>query len=129
MTLPCDSVTGLCDCTANMASNPVIVNTTTFTPENLYKCGYFVGINSGSKFNSTVFTSVTDEYRNETGWYCGGKTIYSNGTKFNPQDMYDCGKKYGKQFQKKLGNGAMRSSASSKTVLVALLLFFSVYFF
>ncbi|CAL9736446.1 hypothetical protein MOSE0_J09846 [Monosporozyma servazzii] len=127
MTLPCNSVSGICDCTANMASNPVIVNTTSFTPENLYKCGYFVGINDVSKHNGTVFSSM--DSNNETGWYCGGKTIYSNGTKFNPQDMYDCGKKYGEQSQKKVENAAMKGSASSKTVLVALLLFLSVYFF
>lgn len=127
MPLPCNSVTGLCNCTANMDPDPVIVNTTTFTPSKLYECGYYVGLNSVTKSNTTIFTTFNIENPNITGWYCGkGKErIYPNETEYTIVDVYNCGFSYGEEFEKTLPkNFAARDISTSKSIIILLLLLF-----
>ncbi|CAL9732546.1 hypothetical protein MOUN0_O00342 [Monosporozyma unispora] len=123
--LPCNTTTGICDCTTNM--DKIIMNSTNYKSENIYMCGYFNGINSFGT-NQTVSIIFPEPNSSDIkGWSCGAHTskLYNTSSDYSMLNLYRCGFNAGKTMGRNFKNGGV-SMKDVKTNLLVFLLFFVI---
>ncbi|CAL9731804.1 hypothetical protein MOUN0_M05842 [Monosporozyma unispora] len=125
ITLPCDVKTQICNCTKAMDS--IYMNSSQFTPENFYKCGFFTGLNINNPNGTTFTTYNADNNANVTGWYCGKgeDKIYGYSNDYSILTLYRCGYNAGKDQEEsiKKNDGGKITSKNLFWVFLALIFF------
>lgn len=125
LTLPCDTTTQICNCTRNM--DYIMMNSSEFTGANLYKCGFFNGLNFNDIYKTTFTTYNEAPNANITGWDCGKgeDKIYGYSNDFDLLSLYRCGYNRGKQQGEKIKrNQGNKTVGNTKLWTVLMILLF-----